>query len=320
MPRPRGFAVAGQFIRSRRENANLTQEALASRCGLTRTLVQKAERGGPLSRSSIGAIARALEVSEDSFVVEEGWNGFVEDRVMEPFKPGSEPKIGSIWSQPRETLYTLPPTHLLVIGLRSLARVIPGYGPRTAAGARRFQRLMKGVEHARSALLELLGGGSPAEWRDPVRESADHAYLAASLARPAEYEEDGNAADAAFAVAIAMARIHDALHLELTAPAGRSTKDADYWRAVELATSACHACAHASVYLKVQAAFLRSATLDTHGVRNVEDLRTVLFKPVWEDGQIPTPLDLYLNRIVRIQYFDQASRASWLRWSRRGFD
>jgi transcriptional regulator with XRE-family HTH domain len=318
MARPRGFSVDGRFIRSRRENAHITQEKLASQCGLTRTLIQKAERGGPLSRSSVSSIASALEVSENSLLVDEHWKKSSEDGVAEQFKPDSEPKIGNAWNQPRETLYTLHPQLLLVVALRSLARIIPAYGPRSPEAAKHCRNLMQGISLARETLAVLLRDASPANTGHTIQKHADQAYLAASFARPSEYDEDFHAADTAFAVGIAMARILDALHIEVTShPTHKG--DANYWREVEFATSACHACAHASVYLRVGDSFLRSATLDTHDVRNTDETAKILALPVWEGGQIPPPLELFLNRFISIQHFAPSSRTSWLRWSRTGF-
>jgi transcriptional regulator with XRE-family HTH domain len=315
MPRPKGQSVDGAFIRSRRELAQLTQDALASRCDLTRALIQKAERGGPLSPKSISSIASALGVADASLVIDEGWQGFVEERVLTPFKPESEPKVGSLWVQPRETLYSLSPLLLQIIGLRSAARVLPAFAPRSADGAGHLRRIVQAIARALAA-LDCLIRERPVEI-PPLRQSADHAYLAASFARPNEYEEDVHAADAAFAVGIALARVLDSLVLELTRTRGK--KDADHWRAVELATSACHACGHASVYLKASTPFLRAATLDTHDVRNMDDLHGVLTSPLWTDGQLPPVLELYMARFIRLQYFDSASRAKWSGWARKGF-
>lgn len=308
----------GRFIRSRRENANITQEALASRCGLTRTLIQKAERGGPLSKSSIRTIAGALEISENSLVLEEDWSGSADEWLTEPFKPASEGKIGNAWSQPRETLYSMPPRQLLVVALRSVARIAPAYGPRSADAAAHCRRLMSGIDLARDTLDSLFRDAPPKTTAAALRKSADHAYLAAGFARPAEYHDDCHAADAAFAVAIGMARVLDALHIVTTTPAP-ATGDANYWRAVEFATSACHASAHASVYLRIPEPFLRSATLDTHDIRNLEDTARLLAGPVWDGGQIPPPLELFLNRFIPIQHFDSNARARWFRWSRTKF-
>lgn len=320
MPRPKGHAVDGQFIRSRRENSQYTQDALAVRCGLTRALIQKAERGGPLSTSSISKIAAALGVSDSALILEEGWHQFSEDRLMIPFRPGEAAKVGDIWGQPRETIYNLEPRSLLIVALRSSARVLPAYSPRNASGTKHLHRLIEGIKVARTGLLDLgsrgRGRGLPA-FADTVKSLADDAYLAASFARPAEYEDDPHAADAGFAVGIAVARVLDSLWLECK----RKTlaEDADHWRAVELATSACHACSHASVYLKIGTHFLRSATLDTHDVRNSRHVTELLSTPVWCDGQIPPVLDLYMARFIRLRHFDAASRITWNKWARKRF-
>ncbi len=320
MPRPKGQAVDGQFIRSRRENSQFTQDTLAARCGLTRALVQKAERGGPLSVTSIAKIAAALGVSDSALIVEEGWQHFAEERVMNPFRPGEAAKVGDIWGQPRETIYNLDPRSLLIVALRSAARVLPAYSPRNAAGTKHLHRLIDGIKVARAALPELGSRGrsaAAAGLAASVKAHADDAYLAASFARPAEYEDDPHAADAGFAVGIAVARVLDSLWLECSRTA--AAKDADHWRAVELATSACHACAHASVYLKVATHFLRSATIDTHDVRNARQPAELLAAPVWCDGQVPPVLELYMARFIRLKHFDSASRITWNRWARKRF-
>ncbi|GAA5483011.1 helix-turn-helix domain-containing protein [Haloferula sargassicola] len=315
MPRPKGQAVHGHYIRSSRENAGLTQDALATQCGLTRALIQKAERGGPISASSISAVAAALSVAESALVVEEGWHGFAEERLMMPFEAKSEPKVGNIWGQPRETLYSLQPRALLVIATRSTARVLPAFSPKNAAGAIHLRNLIDGIREARDQLDALLTGSPRTSAR--LAERADQAYLAAGFARPAEYEDDPQAADAAFAVAIAIARVLDSLGLVAERPLSRD--DPNYWRAVELATSACHGCSHASVYLKTPTPFLRCATFDTHDVRNQPNAVEVLRKPVWDAGQIPGVLEMFMARFIRLEFFDSASRIIWRNWAKKSF-
>ncbi len=152
---------------------------------------------------------------------------------------------------------------------------------------------------------------------DDLRKSADSAYLASAFARAAEYDGDHHAADAAFAVAIATARVIDSLLLELRKQGDEM--GADHWRAVEFATSACHAAAHASVYLTAETPFIRAATLDTHDSRNRENQVEILTQPIWDGGQVPPPLRNYMDRLIRLNHFPHSVRILWQRWAYKGF-
>jgi transcriptional regulator with XRE-family HTH domain len=317
MARPKGQIIDGRFIRSRRTSAGLTQDALAARCDMTRALIQKAERGGPLASASIAAIARALDAPESSLVLENDWNRSIAPRAVSSFRPDSVRRIGTAWGQSREVLHHMRLRQLLIVALRSVARVLPCYCPRNAAAAVHFQNIFSGVQCAHSALIALHRGGPTEGAKCELVKSADLAYLASAFARPAEFDEDCHAADAAFSIAIATARVADSLLLAMRADG--DNMDANHWRAVEFATSACHAASQASIYLTVEAPFIRAATLDTHDTRNSDDQVEILTQPVWDSGQVPPPLRNYMDRLIRLNHFPHSIRVLWQRWANNGF-
>lgn len=317
MPRPRGFLVDGRYLKAQRENAALTQDQLAASIQLTRSVIQKAERGGPLAPATIQKISKYLGCAESTLIVAEDWNRNIEERVFAPFRPEEAPKIGNIWMQSREMLYEMPPLILQGLALRNIARVMPAYSPRSLDGERHFANV---VATLAASLVEvgdaLKGATNPSEWEN-LRDLTDACYLAAGSAQNSNYEEDRHAADAAFAVAIGTARIAESI-LALGA-GGLEKKDANYWRAMEFATTACHASAHASVYLACEDAFIRAATLDTHDLRNSPYPDRVLGKPLWEGGKTPPSLKLFMDRLIRQIHFAHEIRVQWNRWVRRGF-
>ena len=317
MPRPKGFLIDGRFLRTQREKAGLTQDQMAVKCRLTRSVIQKAERGGPLAPGTVQALAHNLDCAESSLIVSEDWHRNVEERVISPFKPEAAPKIGTVWVQSREMLYHMPPLLLQALALRNIARIMPAYSPRTREGKAHFRLVVAAVVSALRTLTFQLGGAGRFPETTELLKGADACYLAAGFAKNTRYEDDAHAADAAFAVAIGAARIVESI---LAARNGKpGTMDADHWRAMEFATTACHAAGHASVYLAVDEAFIRSATLDTHDLRNSMKPAAVLAAPLWEGAEMPPPLKLYMNRFLREVHFPHETRVLWNRWVHREF-
>lgn len=317
MPRPKGFLVDGRFLRAQRENAGLTQDDIAARCGLTRSVIQKSERGGPLAPSTIAALCKGLGCSESSLILSTDWNRSTEDRVVSPFKPEAAPKIGTIWGQSREMLYGMPPRLLQVLALRNVARVLPAYAPRSAEAEIHFRNVVAAVTCALRTLAPMLGGRGKEPIDAEVAKCADDCYVAAGFAKTTHYEESVHAADAGFAVAIGASRVVESILLERRRAS--AAMDADHWRVIEFATSACHAAGHASVYLSADETFIRSATLDTHDLWNAEDTAAILSRPLWGGRDLPPPLKLFMDRFLREKFFPHDIRILLNRWVRRGF-
>lgn len=316
MPRPKGQLIDGRLARSRRHHLNLTQEELAQRCELTRALVQKAERGGPLSTSSVSALSTALDVPAESLLLDEDWNLNLEGRIAAPLLASAAPRIGSAWTQPRQTLYHLPPQQLIVIALRAAVRVLPAFDPRNTQAGEHFQSLVRGAATAHQVLNRFIDGTGNGNLSSALQSAADPAYVAAGFAVPGEYEHDAQAADAAFSSAISIARILDALLME--SRRAHSKTDADHWRTVELAATTCQSAGHASTYLQISDAFMRAATLDTRDLQNSQDSGAIMRKPLWEGGKVPAKLEYYLQRMTRLEYFSVSARALWSRWAHKG--
>ncbi|MBK1881796.1 helix-turn-helix transcriptional regulator [Luteolibacter pohnpeiensis] len=317
MPRPKGFLIDGRFVRTQRENQGLTQDQLASQSRLTRSVIQKAERGGPLAPATIQALVSVFGCSDTDLIVSEDWNRSVEEQIVSPFKREAAPKIGSVWVQSREMLYQMPPLLLQALAIRNLARIMPVYSPRSSEAKAHFRHLVAAVVSGLRTITFLMGGPGRMPEISELAKGADACFLAAGFAKNSQFEEDAHAADAAFAVAIGAARLLESLI------AARSSKDgahdADHWRAMEFATNSCHASAHASVYLAVDEQFIRSATLDTHDLRNSMKPMAVLAGPLWEGGEMPPPLKLFMNRFLREAHFPHETRILWNRWVRREF-
>jgi transcriptional regulator with XRE-family HTH domain len=318
MPRPKGFLIDGRLLQAQRKSAGLTQDQLASRCGLTRSLVQKAERGGPLAPTTIAILAANLGVEESRLIVAEDWNRTVEERIVEPFEPAEAPKIGTVWVQSREMLYQMPALLIQALALRSVVRVLPAFSPRSREGTGHFRRL---VAAARTALLALdfsFTRKGPVLGDAELLEHADACYMAVGFTKGAQYDEDAHAADAAFAVATALGRVLDSI-LEARRMGKKGAPDAHHWRSMEHGAMACHAAAHVSVYLTAEDAFIRAATLDTHDLRNSKTPGAVLAGPLWEGGDLPAPMRLYMSRFLREEYFPREERVVWNGWVRSGF-
>ncbi|MBB5353191.1 transcriptional regulator with XRE-family HTH domain [Haloferula luteola] len=316
MARPKGALIDGRQLRSRREQRGMTQDQLAMEAGLTRSVVQKAERGGPLSPTTIQALARAVGSVGSSLALSEDWGRHAEEEVVSPFKPESLPKIGTVWRQTRELLYQMPPPILQSLALRNLARVVPVFSPKSAEATGHFRELMAAVSCARDALAVAWGSTGRSPTSEEMAQHADACFCAAGYTRSCRYEEDTHGADAAFAVAISAARVLESI---ITHRRDEGRQGADYWRAMEFGTSASHAAGHASVYLTIEDAFIRAATLDTHDLRNAADPGAILRAPLWEGGEAPAALRLFMNRFLRDSCFPHEARRTWNQWVRRGF-
>ncbi|MDB6078043.1 MAG: hypothetical protein JWO82_1790, partial [Akkermansiaceae bacterium] len=317
MARPKGFQIDGRFVKANRENAGFTQDDLAGHCGLTRTVIQKAERNGPLSPATIRALARGLGCDEATLLVSEDWTRNSDERHVTIYKPDAVKKIGTVWGSSRESLYQLPTMLFLVLALRNMARIVVAYAPRTLEAEAHFRNVVESVERCHHALTSILAGEREKVPVQAMKETADRCYLAAAFARPAAYEEDIYAADAAFAVAIAGARIAEGILIELV----RDTpiEDADHWRVIEFTSSAWHAAGHASVYLTIESAYGRTSTLEIHDLRNSPDYAAVLTQPIWPEGAIPHALSFFMDRMFSQRHFPHDVRIQWNAWARKGF-
>jgi transcriptional regulator with XRE-family HTH domain len=317
MARPKGFQIDGRFVKANRENASLTQDDLARQCGLTRTVIQKAERNGPLSPPTIRALAAGLGCDEAALLISEDWTRNPEERHVTIFKPDAVLKIGTMWGNSREALYQLPPMLFLVIALRNAARIVVAYAPRSLEAERHFRNVLGCVQVCHAAINAILAGDREKVPVGALKKAADECYLAAAFARPATYEDDLHAADAAFAVAIAGARLAEGILIELVRDTPKET--ADYWRVIEFASSAWHAAGHASVYLTIESAYGRTSTLEIHDLRNSPDYAAVLSLPLWPDGVIPQALGLFLDRMFSQRHFPHDVRILWNAWARKEF-
>lgn len=313
MPRPKGFLVDGRFLKAQRSNAGMTQDELAAHCGLTRSVIQKAERGGPLSSSTIRALALAVGCGEEALVVPEEWDRSLGGRAAGSLRPEVASKIGSVWGQSREMLYRMPLPLFQTLALRNFARVLPAFSPCSQEGTAHLLHLAAAVELGTKFLAAKLSG-HPLPDLGELSRGADACYHAVGYTRADHYEDDLHAADAAFAVATAGARTLDSLVTSCS-----STGDnANRWRSTESAAMANHAAGHASVFLTVDDAFVRSATLDIHDLRN-HDPVGILMLPLWEGGEIPAALKVFMNRLINRACFPQETIVLWNRWVRHGF-
>lgn len=317
MARPKGFQIDGRFVKANRENAGFTQDDLARQCGLTRTVIQKAERNGPLAPATIRALAAGLGCDEAALLVSEDWTRNADERTVTIYKNDAVKKIGTMWGNSRESLYQLPTMLFLVLALRNLARVFIGYSPRTLQAEGHFRAVLESIQLSHAALTSILAGDRKKVEVAAMKAVADRCYLAAAFARPAHYEEDFQAADAGFAVAIAGARIAEGILIELV----RDTpvEDADHWRVIEFASSAWHAAGHAAVYLTIEGAYGRVSTLEIHDLRNSPDYGAVLSQPLWLEDGVPPALGFFMDRMFSQRHFPHDVRILWNAWARKGF-